>query len=129
MASLQDEVRDVCNLADSVLSNPSKPIKEIASDLGLSFGLGVGLSLLGGLNPILLAAWAAKKYLDSKKHEQEKERMLREVIRRQQAVIRGLEQELAKTQRQNQENRQEIENLKKILRMLEKTENQLLNAA
>ena len=128
MASLQDEVRDVCNLADSVLINPSKSIKEIASDLGLNIGLGLGLSLLGGLNPLILATWVAKKYLDSRKHEQEKERMLREVIRRQQAVIRRLEQEQAKARRQNEENRQEIENLKKILRMLGKTADQL-NAA
>ena len=128
MASLQDEVRDVCNLADSVLINPSKSIKEIASDLGLNIGLGLGLSLLGGLNPLILATWVAKKYLDSRKHEQEKERMLREVICRQQAVIRRLEQEQAKARRQNEENRQEIENLKKILRMLGKTADQL-NAA
>ena len=45
--------------------------------------------------------------------------MLREVIRKQQAVIEKLNKELAKSKEQNAKNHQEILNLKQILSMLE----------
>lgn len=130
MASLQDEVKKVCDLADEVLTNPSRSIKDTAMIIGLGpFLTGLGSAIfVTPLSPIIIATWAAKKMLNRKRHEEEKERMLREVIRKQQAVIDRLNEELARARQQNAKNRQEIENLKKILRMLEETEKQL-NAA
>jgi len=69
-----------------------------------------------------------KKYSDFKKKQLEKERMLREVIAKQQAVIRKLEEELKKSAIQNENNRIEIENLKEMLRILKETEEQIKNA-
>lgn len=139
MANLQEQVKDVCRLADAVIKNPSTPISATALNIGVcgavaSFAAGgviffapfmlagpVGLAIAGGL--------AIKKIFDDKEKErQEKERMLREVIRKQQAVIKKLEAELAKSKQQNAKNRQEIENLKEMLRILEETEAHL-NAA
>lgn len=51
--------------------------------------------------------------------------MLREVIRKQQAVIEKLNKELANSKEQNAKNHQEILNLKHILSMLEETEVQI----
>lgn len=120
MASLQDEVRSICKLADGVLLNPSKSIKSTALDIGLdSF-----MYLLAPSPTIRIAAKIAKKLFD-RTQEQEKERMLREVIRKQQAVIERLNKELERARNQNAQNRKEIENLKEMLRMLERTEEQL----
>lgn len=122
MASLQDEVKRVCDLADGVLDDPSKSVKVIAMAIGLNYLGGV---LLAPISHVLMAAWVAKKLLNPKKHEEEKERMLREVIRKQQAVIKRLEDEQARLRKQNADNRKEIEHLKEILKILERTEAQL----
>lgn len=136
MASLQDQVKDVCRLADAVVKNPSTSIFTTASNIGVcaavaGFAAGgvMAFAPILAFNPaIAVAIWLAKKFNDKKKEEQEKERMLREVIRKQQAVIQKLNQELAKSRQQNEKNRLEIENLKEMLRMLEETE-EYLNAA
>lgn len=116
MASLQENVKDVCKLADAVLDDPTTSIQITAKHLGLAF-------LIGGL-PGVLIAWWAKAKLEQLERE-EKERMLREVIGKQQAVIDRLNQELAKSRQQNKKNHREIENLKEMLRMLEEAESQL----
>ena len=78
------------------------------------------------MGPLEIIIWAANKILYKKKRErQEKERMLREVIRKQQAVINKLNQELEKSKKQNAQNQEDIKNLKTILDMLEKTEEHL----
>ena len=125
MANLQEQIKEVCNLADKVINNPNTSPKTIAKELGLSAGV-VGLacgfgfaaapiSLLypGGIFYLL---W--KVYSKNKKKELEKERMLKEIIRKQQAIIRNLEQ-------QNKKNKAEIENLKEMLRILEEAENKV----
>ncbi len=122
MPSLQEQVKEICNLTDSVLKNPSDAIDETAKKIGVSspivaFAAGAafipGPWLIGG---IIATIW--KKFKDKEKAQQEKERMLREVIRRQQAVIRELE-------RQQASNRTEINNLKRMLNMLEETEKKI----
>lgn len=137
MASLQDQVRDVCRLADAVVKNPSTSVFVTASNIGVcaavaGFAAGGGMVFAPLLGPVgwvmVVATWAIKKLKNKEKKQQEKERMLREVIRKQQAVIQKLEQELAKSRLQNEKNHQEIENLKEMLRMLEETEG-YLNAA
>ena len=126
MASIQDEVKKVCDLADGVLDNPSKSVKDIAMTIGLgSFLTGMGSVILGPVfSPVLIGTWVAKKLIN-RTQEQEKERMLREVIRKQQAVIERLNMELERARNQNAQNRKEIENLKEMLKILERTEEQL----
>jgi hypothetical protein len=146
MANLQEQVKDVCRLADAVIKNPATSIAISARNIGVCAAV-AGFATGGGLifapmttgpmpGPMLgpwwliigAGTWLAKKLREKEKQRQEKERMLREVIRKQQAVIKKLEQELAKSREQNAKNQQEIENLKKILRMLEEIEEHL-NAA
>lgn len=136
MADIQEQVKDVCRLADAVVKNPSASLPTTAVSIGvcgavISFATGGAMFFapLIAMNPLLATGiWIAKKLRDKEKERQEKERMLREVIRKQQAVINKLNDELARSRQQNAQNRQEIENLKEMLKMLEKTE-KYLNAA
>lgn len=137
MTDLQEQVKDVCRLADAVIKDPATGIAITAVNIGVCtavavFAAGGGLILAPLFGPwgwaIAAGTWIAKKLGEKEKQRQEKERMLREVIRKQQAVIKKLDQELAKSRQQNAQNRQEINNLKEILRMLEETEEHL-NAA
>jgi len=107
MASLQEEVRDVCKLADAVLADPTTPISTTAKDLGLAY-------LEGGVLYVLYKLWK-KAYIE----REEKERMLREVIRKQQALIRRINKELEENRRLHKQNKQEIKNLKEMNKMLE----------
>lgn len=75
------------------------------------------------LSPMgMLAAYLWHRYTDSQKTRLEKERMLREVIAKQQAVISKLDVELAKQRKEGAQNRAEIEHLKELLLLLEKFE-------
>ena len=136
MANIQEQVKDICRLADAVVKNPRTSLSTTAASIGVC-GAVVSFAAAGVMafapiifmNPILgFGVWVVKKLRDKEKERQEKERMLREVIRKQQAVINKLNEELARSRQQNAQNRQEIENLKEMLRMLEETE-EYLNAA
>lgn len=104
-------MRDVCKLADAVLAEPTTPISITAKDLGLDLGLS---NLLGGPLYVLYKLWK-KAYIE----REEKERMLREVIRKQQALIRRINKELEESRRLHIQNKQEIKNLKEMNKMLE----------
>lgn len=136
MESLQEQVKEICSLADAVVRDPSQSIKLTALQAGISSSV-VAFATTGiitfapiiVLGPLGVIIWVTNKILKKKKEErQEKERMLREVIRKQQAVINRLKQELEKSERQNAQNQEEIKNLKAILDMLEKTEEYLKTA-
>ena len=130
MESIQEQVKDICRLADAVVKNPSTSLSTTAKNIGVC-GSVAGFAATGfvALSPfsLLMVAgiWLAEKLKDKEKERLEKERMLREVIRKQQAVIKKHNEELARSRQQNAENRQEIENLKEMLRMLEETEEHL----
>jgi hypothetical protein len=119
MTSLQKQVSDVCKLADSVVKNPSRAIDDVAKSLEVSpsivaFAAGaVFVPDPWAITGIITAIW--KVFKDTKRQRQEKERMLREVISKQQAVIRKLQMEDAS-------NKIEIDNLKHMLEMLNKVE-------
>ena len=128
MANLQEQVNDICSLADAVIKNPGQSIKTTASSIGVgvaiaNFALGSFMVFNPFAFPVGYALYKIYKAFKEKEIErQEKERMLREVIRKQQAVIRKLEEELRKSRIQSAKYRQDIENLRSILEMLEKTE-------
>jgi hypothetical protein len=125
MASLQEQVNDICKLADKVVENPSCAIDEVAKKINVSpsiVAFVAGAVLVPGpliINGAIAAIW--KLFRDSKRQRQEKERMLREVVCKQQAIIRKLESE-------NVNNKKEIDNLKHILKMLNEVET-AINAA
>ena len=132
MADIQEQVNDICRLADAVVYDPSTSLLTTAKKIGVSTAVASGVMAfapIAAINPLLAAGiWIVKKARDKEKERQEKERMLREVIRKQQAVINKLNEELARSRQQNAQNRQEIENLKKMLKLLEEAEEHL-NAA
>ena len=112
MASLQEEVRDVCKLADAVLDDPTTPISELKRNI-LTWAVIAGGPIFGPIT-----RWLIKNEFEKIERE-EKERMLREVICKQQAVIRRLNKELEENQRLHKQNKQEIKNLKEMNKMLE----------
>ena len=131
MANLQEQVKDICRLADAVIQNPITPITTTANSIGVCSTVAVFAAggqlilsplLMGPVGLVIAAGnWIFKKLKEKEKQQQEKERMLREAIRKQQAVIEKLNKELAKSKEQNAKNHQEILNLKQILSMLEET--------
>lgn len=131
MANLQEQVKDICRLADAVIQNPITPITSTANSIGVCSTVAVFAAggqlilsplLMGPVGLVIAAGnWILKKIKEKEKQQQEKERMLREVIRKQQAVIEKLNKELAKSKEQNVKNHQEILNLKQMLSMLEET--------
>lgn len=148
MSSLQKQVEEICNLADYVIKNPKEPIVNIAqsknmlpstinavsSGISLSgaFSKGFGLSAMKLVKPnpllfpITIVGTVGYKIYDwikqEKRKKEEKERMLREIIAKQQAIIRELEKRL-------EGNRIEIENLKEMLRILKEMEQGIRNSA
>lgn len=117
MQSLQEQVKELCKLADQVVANPLNPPYETAKKLGVS-----ALILVHPYNPLL---YMLEKLYGSSKRKQEKERMLREIIAKQQAVIRQLEVEVARMSQENAQNRNEVENLKRMLSILEQAQKQI----
>lgn len=134
MEKIQDQIKDLCKLTDKVVANPSVEIVTTAARIGVgasiaSFAAGGALMLsplLGPAIPVFVVAERVFKiFRKDNKDQQQKERMLREVISKHQAVIDRLNMELAKSSQQNDKNHREIENLKKMLRMLEEAESQI----
>lgn len=135
MQSLQDQVQKLCQLADLVVANPLKSPVETAEQLqmtGTMIGVVCGTGIIAApitipILDVLFYAW--RKHTESQKRRQEKERMLREIITKQQAVIRKIEAEEAKMKQENAQNRAELENLKQMLHILEQVVNQVKTAA
>lgn len=136
MANLQEQVTQICKLADNVLKKPSIPVFTTANAIGASAGVMGFIGQVGLLAPIamgpvvgggiaLVLSMLLRKRAEQKKKEQEKERMLREVIRKQQAIIKKLEEENKRHKQANARNEQEIRNLREMLDILERTEEQI----
>lgn len=120
MASLQEQTKEICKLAEKVINNPKLSPKLAAKELCLSAAV-VELVFGGVFAPspiILFGTYLWEVISNHKKKELEKERMLKEIIRKQQATIRKLEQE-------NKNNKAEIDNLKEMLRILEEAESEI----
>lgn len=135
MQSLQKQIQELCLLSSEVLKNPSQSPNYTAKKLGLSHGtIKVADSGIFIIKPLVYgpiiggALYLWRKYTDSQRRKEEKERMLREVIAKQQAVIRKLESEEAKMKQENAQNRAEVENLKQMLYILEQVANQVNTA-
>ena len=120
MASLQEQTKEICELAEKVINNPKLSPKLAAKELCLSAAV-VELVFGGVFLPspiILFGTYLLNVFSNHKKKELEKKRMLKEIIRKQQATIRKLEQE-------NKNNQAEIDNLKEMLRILEEAESEI----
>lgn len=134
--TFKKDLDSLLKLSDRVIAYPSIDITESAKNIHASSNIinctcGIvqcaqimetGFSLWTVSPVIALAKWVYDKFTEHKRKQEEKERALREIIRKQQAIIRELE-------KQNIKNQQEIKNLKKMLEILEDAENGLRNAA
>lgn len=140
--SLQEFVGDLCRISEHVVANPLQSPRKAAKELGLnstisflargslpltlnSASLGLSSSLfplLTSLFALLTSLFAWRKYnKEAQERKQEKERAIREIIARQQAVIRKLETI-------NAQNSVEIDNLKRMLDLLEQSKKQIEKA-
>lgn len=122
MSSLQKQVEEICNLADYVIKNPKEPIMNIAKSNNMLFAISAIYAPLPVLSPITVIYKIYNWIKQEKRKKEEKERMLREIIAKQQAIIRELEKRL-------EGNRIEIENLKEMLRILKEMEQGIRNTA
>jgi cell division protein FtsB len=110
----------IISITDEVLAYPSRSLKEACKKFGLDLSprkIMLGRALVEAAafvnSPAVFAVvWSVRKYLNSKREKQEKERMYNEIICRQQAIIEKLK-------RENEYNKEEIKNLKDTLTMLE----------
>jgi len=120
--SLKTQIDDICRLADKVIKNPSVKGDTIT---GIVKGSNIPISLIADDNDYLgnvlsnvvsTAIITVSKLFgnnnDELQREREKRAMLEKVIAKQQAVINKL-------RNQNKLNRQEIENLKQMIAILQ----------
>lgn len=130
MQNFQKTVQELCQLSVGVVSNPTQSLSCTAKKLGLSTEVIKAVEgktfliqslFYGPFIGSVLHIW--RKYTELQK-QGEKERMLQEIITKQQAVIRRLAAEEAKMKHENAKNRIEIENLKKMISILEQVRNQ-----
>lgn len=119
--TLQEQVYDLCKLADAVIVHPEKSIRVLAENIGVcssvyNFVCEKPFTWEPLLTPPIL--WPYFYFKKKKQEREEKERMLREIIKKQQAIIRELEKKEEKTE-------QEIENLKEMLQKLKEAEQKI----
>ena len=125
--SLQEFVDDLSKLSEQVIANPLQSPSKAAKELGLNSA--IAFLSTGFLSPILnpyLFVWLTplyiwRKYKKNQERKQEKERAIQEIIASQQAVIRKLETI-------NAQNSVEIDNLKRMLDLLEQSKKQIEKA-
>lgn len=123
-------VRDVLNAASAVINTPTKSIRDV---LGIEDFDAFDVGLLSFSPALFLGRQAFKWFQGTKKQDQEKERMYREIIRKQQAAIakqREINRELEKRERhhsseginqkkQIEELQKQVENLEEVINKLE----------
>lgn len=132
--TLQDQVMNVCRIADHVLGNPSKGVKDCVVAMGLSteyislvpsivpgvLALGIVVSPFVALSTTELfkLIHKIKKKINAPK---EKDLMYRQIIARQQAVIERLQKSV-------DEQQAEIQHLYEVLEMLTNMEVEITKA-
>jgi hypothetical protein len=105
----------IISIADEVLDYPSSSLMEACNKFGLDLSpreIMLGGAAFASSPAVFAVVWSVRKYLNSKREKQEKERMYNEIICKQQAIIEKLK-------RENEYNKEEIKNLKDTLTMLE----------
>ncbi len=122
--SLQEFVGDLSRISEHVVANPLQSPSKVAKELGLNST--ISFLARGLLPPILIPSWSLwmyiwRKYKEAQERKQEKERAIQEIIASQQAVIRKLETI-------NAQNSVEIDNLKRMLDLLEQSKKQIEKA-
>lgn len=107
-------VSKILLLTDKVIENPQVSLHSVAPSLGVSV-VGGSIGLICNPTVSFLLYKLYRWYINSQSIKREKERLLKEVLRKQQAIIAALSSKLDR-------NTQEINNLQEILEILMKTE-------
>ena len=79
------------------------------------------MTIINSSPVLMLGSFLWKQYKDHQKKQEEKERRLRQIIAKQQAVINKLNEELKKAKEEQARNQVEIKNLREMLSILEKS--------
>lgn len=107
-------VSKILLLTDKIIENPQLSPHSVAPSLGVSVvGGSIGLICYPTVSFLLYKLY--RWYINSQSIKREKERLLKEVLRKQQAIIAALSSKLDR-------NTQEINNLKEMLEILMQTE-------
>lgn len=110
-----NNVEDILKAADCVIRTPSVTVIEACSNFGVSISPATGF-VIGTIiapSPIISGIlWIYNKIVENRKKAEEKERMLKEIICKQQTIIKKLKENIGL-------NKQEIKNLKEMLEMLQ----------
>ena len=107
-------VSKILLLTDKVIENPQVSLHSVAPSLGVSV-VGGSIGLICNPTVPFLLYKLYRWYINSQSIKREKERLLKEVLKKQQAIIAALSSKLDR-------NTQEINNLKEMLEILMQTE-------
>ena len=121
MQQIEEQIKEICLASDRIVANrklsPEDVIKNNVKVLKMT--------IINSSPVLMLGSFLWKQYKDHQKKQEEKERMLRQIIAKQQAVINKLNEELKKAKEEQARNQVEIKNLREMLSILEKSITQI----
>lgn len=121
MQQIEEQIKEICLASDRIVANPKLSPEDVIKNNVKALKMTITNS-----SPVLmLGSFLWKQYKDHQKKQEEKERMLRQIIAKQQAVINKLNEELKKAKEEQARNQVEIKNLREMLSILEKSITQI----
>lgn len=122
MQQIEEQIKEICLVSDVVVANPKISPEDVIKKSVLK---ALGVTIINSSPVLMVGSFLWKQYKDHKKKQEEKERMLRQIIAKQQAVINKLNEELKKAKEGEARNQAEIKNLREMLSILEKSITQI----
>lgn len=117
MQQIEEQIKEICLASDRIVANPKlSPEDVIKNNVKV-----LKMTIINSSPVLMLGSFLWKQYKDHQKKQEEKERMLRQIIAKQQAVINKLNEELKKAKEEQARNQVEIKNLREMLSILEKS--------
>ncbi len=121
MQQIEEQIKEICLASDRIVANPKlSPEDVIKNNVKV-----LKMTIINSSPVLMLGSFLWKQYKDHQKKQEEKERMLRQIIAKQQAVINKLNEELKKAKEEQARNQVEIKNLREMLSILEKSITQI----
>ena len=121
MQQIEEQIKEICLASDRIVANPKlAPEDVIKNNVKV-----LKMTIINSSPVLMLGSFLWKQYKDHQKKQEEKERMLRQIIAKQQAVINKLNEELKKAKEEQARNQVEIKNLREMLSILAKSITQI----
>ncbi len=121
MQQIEEQIKEICLASDRIVANPKlSPEDVIKNNVKV-----LKMTIINSSPVLMLGSFLWKQYKDHQKKQEEKERMLRQIIAKQQAVINKLNEELKKAKEEQARNQVDIKNLREMLSILEKSITQI----